>query len=200
MAKLAELIERKKSALNAKIDVHNELVGELNAARGADTADTAKVDDLLERKAAAAAEVATLQATLATLEREAEEDAQVARTQAEVKPAEPTTRAYDQVARVTSEERTYTKEKDRRGVGLRARHRPGVRLQRHGRQRPSPAAHGRGARRAWRGRAAAACRRHRRRDRPRGAAVPGRPVRADGARRAARSRTRAARTTCPRRA
>lgn len=116
--KLSDLIARKKREINTRTNLHNEYAAELDELRGATDVDEAKVTALREKKAATAAELTELRADLDALEREATQDESVARLQSTLTPTEPATRAYDDVARVTSEERTYSKEKDRRGQGF----------------------------------------------------------------------------------
>lgn len=77
MLTIEDLISKKREALNAEIENHNELADQLNDLRAQDAPDEVAVTTAREAKAAAGAKVKELRAELATFEDESKADREV---------------------------------------------------------------------------------------------------------------------------
>ena len=116
---LKDLIERTKSALNAKIEARNALTTSLNELRSADTVDVEREAEQLKQRGEVDAEIKVLRAKVEEYEAELRNDEAIDRLQAEITPTGQ--RSGDGQARETrvgvTEKRTYRKELDERGQG-----------------------------------------------------------------------------------
>lgn len=116
--KLAELIARKKGDLNARAAKYNGNIEELATLRGAETQDTARIDEIRAEQADLTSQMETLRGEIANLERELAADEEVQRTQSTVTPTDARAPGYDNQTRTGAEERTYRQDLDPKGVGF----------------------------------------------------------------------------------
>ena len=112
---LAELIERKKADIAAKLAERNGYATSLDEMRALDTVDEVAVSEIRAKKNAADAEIDRMTADLDVTQRELADDERMQRLSEQVGStvAKP---SYDRVARVGVEARTYRPDTDKRGV------------------------------------------------------------------------------------
>ena len=111
---LKDLIERTKSALNAKIEARNALTTSLNELRSADTVDAEREAEQLKQRGEVDAEIAVLRAKQADYEAELVADQAVERLQAEISPTgQRSGDGQEREQRIeVNEKRTYNRDAD----------------------------------------------------------------------------------------
>ena len=117
---LKDLIERTKSALNAKIEARNALTTSLNELRSADTVDAEREAEQLKQRGEVDAEIAVLRAKQADYEAELVADEAVERMQAEITPTgQRSGDGQEREQRIeVNEKRTYNRDADPKGVNF----------------------------------------------------------------------------------
>jgi len=114
---LEQLIARAREQINARIAQRNSNATELETLRGADTVDTARVDQLRTQNAEIDAELTTLRQQLEGYEEELRADQAVARLQRQVEPTGARATQTERTLRAeVTEPRTYARESDPKGL------------------------------------------------------------------------------------
>lgn len=114
---LEQLIARAREQINARIAQRNSNAQELETLRGAETVDTARVDQLRSENASTDAELTTLRAQLEGFEEELRNDQAAARLQRQVEPTGARAGQSEREARAgVNERRTYAQESDPKGL------------------------------------------------------------------------------------
>lgn len=114
---LEQLIARAREQINARIAQRNSNATELETLRGADTVDTARVDQLRGENASIDAELTTLRSQLEGYEEELRNDQAAARLQRQVEPTGARAGQAEREARAeVNERRTYAQETDPKGL------------------------------------------------------------------------------------
>ena len=117
---LKDLIERTKSALNAKIEARNALTTSLNELRSADTVDAEREAEQLKQRGEVDAEIKVLRAKVDEYEAELRNDEAIDRLQAEISPTgQRSGDGQERDVRVeVNEKRTYNSDADPKGVNF----------------------------------------------------------------------------------
>ena len=117
---LKDLIERTKSALNAKIEARNALTTSLNELRSADTVDAEREAEQLKQRGEIDADIKVLRAKVDEYEAELRNDEAIDRLQAEISPTgQRSGDGQERDVRVeVNEKRTYNSDADPKGVNF----------------------------------------------------------------------------------